>query len=357
MDQWLGNHCDLGQLEQETNLSKLMNTINSHNSWSPLKEVWLGDVYPTHFYDHLAPEIRDVFQEITEITKHDLALIHQKLESFGITVCRPEYKNIEDHCDPWNPERLLKPEITPRDHYIVIGNTLYQHGPHVSNYTKYNPWNRALNSYNKNNIVNHKWPINGANVVRLGKDLIIDTAFDSNKQQEIINHLTNYHCQFVHNGGHLDGCFAVLKPGFLLASNYYEDYDRHFPNWKKIILRTPEFGQDKQHRKVKRESGKWWKLESGPTPKAFNQYVQNYALNWIGDYAETYFEINCLVIDENNVLVLGNNSAVFDYLESIEMTVHQLDFRARTFWDGGLHCLTVDIHRDSQLEDYSLKKY
>jgi len=27
--------------------------INSSNSWSSLKEVWLGDVYPADWYDHL----------------------------------------------------------------------------------------------------------------------------------------------------------------------------------------------------------------------------------------------------------------------------------------------------------------
>jgi hypothetical protein len=30
-------------------------TINNHNSWDTLEEVWLGDVYPAEWYDHLEP--------------------------------------------------------------------------------------------------------------------------------------------------------------------------------------------------------------------------------------------------------------------------------------------------------------
>jgi hypothetical protein len=30
--------------------------MSNYNSWSPLKEVWLGDCYPKHFYNHLDNE-------------------------------------------------------------------------------------------------------------------------------------------------------------------------------------------------------------------------------------------------------------------------------------------------------------
>ena len=70
--------------------------VNSHDSWSKLQEVWLGDVYPASWYDHLAPEVRDCFHEITEKTKQDLEKIQKKLESFGVKVRRPIYNNIDD---------------------------------------------------------------------------------------------------------------------------------------------------------------------------------------------------------------------------------------------------------------------
>ena len=52
-----------------------MKTVNSYTNWGKLKEVWLGDIYPSHFYDHLESQVRDVFYELTENTKQDLAVI------------------------------------------------------------------------------------------------------------------------------------------------------------------------------------------------------------------------------------------------------------------------------------------
>ena len=98
--------------------------VNAHNSWDPLKEIWLGDVYPGSWYDHLDSEIRDCFYEITERTQQDLAIIEKKLVEFGITVQRPKYTSIDDYIQP-GTDILIKPEITPRDFYVTIGNTLY----------------------------------------------------------------------------------------------------------------------------------------------------------------------------------------------------------------------------------------
>ena len=36
--------------------------------------------------------------------------------------------------------------------------------------------------------------------------------------------------------------------------------------------------------------------------------------------------------------------------EGVELVVSKI--RHRYFWDGGVHCVTVDLERDSTLEDY-----
>lgn len=59
-----------------------------------------------------------------------------------------------------------------------------------------------------------------------------------------------------------------------------------------------------------------------------------------------------LVIDEKNVLVLAYDDLVCRELEKKGITPHVLDFRCRGFWDGGLHCLTLDIHRLGDLQDH-----
>lgn len=323
--------------------------INSHNSWSQLEEVWLGDVYPSGWYDHLKPEIRDVFQQITEITKQDLLVIENKLTELGIIVRRPQYHHIDNFVGANG--MLKKPEICPRDTHITLGNSLLV--PDQVNFA----WYHVIAEYLKhgqhvilggaNNI------INGASVVRLGRDVIIDKGMpDADLSYVNLNPFKDYRITWEENGGHIDACFAVLKPGLIIANDYYDGYDRNFPGWEKIILKEPTYWQ---HIKLPPQkfvnNGRFW-IEDVSINQMFNDHVIKYAQDWIGNYTETYFELNCLVINESNVMMLGYNAALERTLNSHGITVHWVPFRARSFWDGGMHCLTVDIRRQSNIRDY-----
>lgn len=320
--------------------------INSHNSWSQLKEVWLGDVYPASWYDHLEPAVRDVFQQITEITKQDLKIIENKLNDFGVVVRRPEYNSIDDFVDKTGG--LIKPEICPRDTFLTVGQTLLI--PH-----KHNPaWANTIQQYRSQEqqvIAGSTHIINGANVVRVGRDIIIDTdVFDI---PEIDQHtFRDYRITWEKNGGHMDGCFAILRPGLLIANHYYDGYDRNFPGWQTIFLDQPSYWQHRISAPPGGEyNGKFY-AEGVTLNKSFNQHVVEHAQNWVGDYTETYFELNCLVINESNVMMLGYNAELEKTLNSHGITVHWVPFRCRGFWDGGMHCITVDIHRQSAMTDY-----
>ena len=321
--------------------------VNSHNSWSRLEEVWLGDVYPASWYDHLDSQVRDVFHQLTEITKHDLNKIHHILESLGVVVRRPKYDSMNLFVD--HNERLIKPQICPRDHFVVIGNSLIGHTWH------FDAWRHIVDEYVSNSqcsIINSNNPcINGANVVRVGRDIIIDRdVFDYTYSGEF----PEYRVQVVDNGGHMDGCFAILKPGLILANHYYQDYDRTFPGWEIIYLDNPTYhaapstGYQQPYPVC---NGKFWDTTVG-TNRMFNQHVVQHALDWVGNYTETYFELNCLVIDEHNVVMLSESPKLAERLEKEGITVHWVPFRARSFWDGGIHCLTVDIRRQSVIEDF-----
>jgi glycine amidinotransferase len=67
---------------------------------------------------------------------------------------------------------------------------------------------------------------------------------------------------------------------------------------------------------------------------------------------ETVFDVNMLSISEELVLVNNYNREVFDFLKkhSIEPIVCPL--RHRYFWDGGIHCLTLDLVREGNRENY-----
>jgi hypothetical protein len=321
--------------------------INSHNSWSPLQEAWLGDVYPASWYDHLDAEVRDVFYQLTEITRHDLAHIQKVLESHGVIVRRPEYQHIDDFIN--HSGMLVKPQICPRDNFVVIGNKLMGHE------SQRLPWDPVIHSYLADSRcqfgIASQLCINGANVVRVGRDIIVDRdVFEYQYRGE----WPQYRVQVVANGGHMDGCFAILRPGLILANHYFDDYDRTFPGWEIIRLDDPVYRAAPDRGFLQPYpvyNGKFWDTSVGTT-RGFNQHIVQHALDWVGCYTETYFELNCLVIDESNVVMLAENELLAETLSKHSITVHWVPFRARSFWDGAMHCLTVDIRRDSRIVDY-----
>ena len=357
--------------------------INSHNNWGKLEEVWLGDVYPAAWYDHLESEVRDCFQEITERTQQDLRVIENKLNEFEVIVRRPRYEHIDDYITTSGPTgrpgrisnpQLMKPEITPRDYYITMNNTLYATLPWVE---KVSPWQYIINDYKNQGCdiqnviqVGNRIRVAGAHTVRAGRDIYLDAAWhnvakDGPSYHEVAlaySRIAQSHLEecmpenrihILNNGGHADGCFALLKPGVILASSYFDAYEKTFPGWERIETNSPEFFSHRnKFRKNKNYSnGKWWLPDMKPS-RAFNEHIMQHALTWVGDYTETFFEVNCLVLDEKNVMVLGEHEKIFRRMEEYGITAHSVPFRTRTFWDGGMHCLTLDIRRQTTLEDF-----
>lgn len=326
-------------------------TINSHNSWSRLEETWLGDVYPSSWYEHLEPSVRDVFQRLTEITQEDLRAIEQCLMGFDIIVRRPRYDRIDNYIDQTG--QLVKPQICPRDHYCVIGNELLAHAT-PSAWS----WEYLFPQYQRDARSRVLFPqelnwnhINGANTVRAGRDLYIDTE---GYELDLTDRFQEYRVHLLNNGGHMDGCFAILRPGLILANHYFTDYEKTFPGWEIIMLSDPTFkaapstGYQQPYPVY---NGKFWNTSVG-TSRSFNEHIVKHALDWVGCYTETYFELNCLVIDESNVVMLAENEPLARRLESYGIHVHWVPFRARSFWDGAMHCLTLDIRRQSRIEDF-----
>jgi hypothetical protein len=349
-----------------------MGRILAYNGWDPLEEIWLGDVWPEEFYDDLDPEVRDSFCQLTEWTKHDLNIMQNKLEELGVVVRRPviDKNKKELYCDP-STNKLYKPPIVPRDNHCVIGDKLYfglYHGQMA--------WYPVLDFYHKDDIVycgnsninqcTLKSSIMSANTVRVGKDLIFDNPHAKTKENlldlyhnfvtDVLPHFEkDFRVHFTNNGGHADSCFATLHPGLLMSTKYFDEYDLYFPNWKKIELLSPTYSKQEvvnwNNARITNPMSKWHN-DYKDRPAQFNSYLEKYCAEWIGNYKETYFEVNTVMIDEKNMLCMGTHDDLFNELERHGITCHVVPFRTRTFWDGGLHCITLDIRRKSVLKDY-----
>jgi hypothetical protein len=79
---------------------------------------------------------------------------------------------------------------------------------------------------------------------------------------------------------------------------------------------------------------------------AFNQYIENFAKDWIGLATETVFEVNSLMVNENLILTTGTpDPKTQQWFKKHQVEWIPIDVQSRGFWDAGVHCLTVDIRR------------
>ena len=86
--------------------------------------------------------------------------------------------------------------------------------------------------------------------------------------------------------------------------------------------------------------------------KPLADFVDTYLKDWVGFMEESVFEVNMLSIDENTILSLNYQKEVNDKLKSVGIEPIYTRFRHRNFWDGGLHCLTLDTVREGSCESY-----
>ena len=326
--------------------------INSHTGFQPLREVWLGGVYPSSFYSHYDNKTQDVFSKITEITQNDLNNIEKKLIDLGVNVRRPTFTCVNDFLD--ESDNLIKPPICPRDWAITIGNALYVLPQY---YTGVEPYQDSIDEYRLSGqnviILDRSKPesmcyLNPPSVVRVGRDLFIDYSnnisdFEKGMfETNIKNFSKTYRVHVTHTGEHNDGIFCPIANGNIFSTHYQTVYDNTFPGWDVFFLTDTT--------KQNRRNSRWW-LPGFHYPH-INPTVTSVAESWLGDSRETVFEVNMLVVDEKNVICIAEDDAACQKMESLGITPHVVDFKSRGFWDGGIHCLTLDIHREGECLDY-----
>ena len=67
----------------------------------------------------------------------------------------------------------------------------------------------------------------------------------------------------------------------------------------------------------------------------------------MGYAEETYFDVNCLLLMKN-VIFSSYNRDIFNKLEKRGINPIVCRWRHRLFWDGGIHCITLDLRREGE---------
>ena len=337
--------------------------INSYTSWQPLEEVIIGRAYSPDYFDFIDnPQVRNQLQQILCETEEDLNNLQKIIEQYGARVRRPNLinKDVFQKLQTRGGGAPLPP-LTPRDWQISLGDKLLRVLPitELDNICRdyadqvVNPHG---NSWDENCI------LNGASascIVRVGRDVFFDNSdyLRPDQTEWIVENCLGpeYRVHEAVTDGHGDAVFAILKPGVILSSKH--DMHLHlaedFPGWEVLKIWDSSIWAAMEVGKFKYEAdpGAWYVQGSTPTPE-FTQFVDTYLNKWTGFVAETVFDVNCLVLDEENVIFSAYNKEVFAFCERHKINPIISELRHSYFWDGGVSCCTQDLTRRGGLEQY-----
>ncbi|GGU48438.1 glycine amidinotransferase [Streptomyces violascens] len=178
--------------------------------------------------------------------------------------------------------------------------------------------------------VGHEMILDGAQVLRLGRDLIVNVA-NANHVAAcgwLERHLTDTHrVHRVHrmSDNHIDSMLLALRPGVFLARHeaIRDLLPSPFNTWKLIVPPAPGEGH-------------------------FPVYDDDDLI-----LTSPYIDLNVLSVDENLVMVNEACVELMRTLESEGFTVVPVRHRHRRLFGGGFHCFTLDTVREGELEDYT----
>jgi len=341
----------------------MQNIVNSYTSWQPLEEVIVGRSYTPDYFDFIDDaQVKNQLQHILSETAEDLDNLEKTIETYGAKVLRPDLPD-RDQFQQWQINGLVAPlpPLTPRDWQITLGQKLLRVLP-------IKELDAICESYGDAVISPHVGDydadciLNGASascIVRVGRDIFFDNSefLRSDQTRWIIDNVlgSEYRIHEAVTDGHGDAVFAILKPGVILSSKHDVnlDLEKDFPGWEVLKIWDSSIWAAMEVGKFKEENfnGRWYVQGQTPTPE-FTEFVDTYLNKWTGFVAETVFDVNCLVLDEEHVIFSAYNRDVFEFCKRHRIEPIICELRHSYFWDGGISCCTQDIRRRGGLETY-----
>lgn len=372
-----------------------------YQHWDPLQVCVVGRSYPPEFYSWIqVPHVRTLFERIARETEEDLQKIVRCLQSFGVEVVRPNLPQDASSLMDSNG-RLMRPPLTPRDHMVMIGDRFYTtlpknrwtefyaviKDPSWAEYPTYKEFLETAPPHQVEEVKNIHGSdkfliyndivekvgfqgnsiqtapfdtVNGAMVSRIGRDLYFSTASIGEDtvalQQAVDREFPRTRNHVVNTGGHGDAVYCPVCPGLIISLCDVPSYAKTFPGWEVVYLPGQSWGSVKPFLDLKRKNGGRWWIPGFEYDQAVIETVETWLDHWVGYVEETVFDVNMLIINPTNVIVFNYNETVFKALERYGITPHVITFRHRYFWDGGVHCVTLDLSRQGHMQDYFVKQ-
>jgi len=378
---------------------------NIWNKWDPLKVCMLGNNYAPEFFDGLNTKAESPLKRICEETLEDLEGYKTILQDFGVEVIQPELDPTERFVD--NPSRYPRGPLQPRDTFMVLGNECYvteqDHSAIFNRLNKYSTvtpsnstWSmeypQPINEEEYNSIAGSSYPsyndfmnnrnnqsyfedvvweelttiptntycrfISSATAFPLGKKIVVGTSPPDYKYSklELENYmpgLQNFDVIEASMDGHTDGNFHPIKPGAILSLKNVQTYSETFPGWDVCYLPDQSWDKVDSFTTLKKKNRGKWYLAGEENNDEFTDFVEKWLQDWVGFVEETVFDVNVLMLDEHHCCVSNpNNEQVNTFLKKHKVEPVYVPWRHRYFWDGGLHCITLELDRQGTQKEY-----
>lgn len=367
--------------------------VNSYTEWQPLKEVIIGSplnwnmqeddlTFRAFFHDNIfgwtwRKEAKDLdrtqikYKQYCDEMEEDLLEIKNKFEEMSIRVRRPQsLDSPRDFNTPFWKSSCV-PALNVRDLTLIVGNEIIETPTQVRSRLFENDLLKPLfNEYFNDGAkwtsaprpmildqsldisyvlsrgakdidyplekspfnVGHEIMFDAAQCLRFGKDIVMNISTKNHMlgTQWLQKHLGDSYrvhtVSLVDN--HIDTTFLPLRPGVLLMHPMMIGREHELPKFLQ----------------------KWDKIIAPEAPESsFPIYSKETLM-----LASKHIDVNVLSIDEEHVMVNDSYTTLISRLEKNGFTPVPVRLRHRRVFGGGLHCLTLDVEREGNLEDYTI---
>jgi N-dimethylarginine dimethylaminohydrolase len=345
--------------------------------WDPLEEIIVGTCPPENFYDNVIQDERSLplLQTILRETREDLDTLAASLEKMGVKVYRPKNLPFERGIDiaGFKVKNPVAP-IVPRDQYLVYGEKivqtytsmpdrwleslayydifreLFEQGfewnsmppPLLENFPDNSIWySDSVGRYH--NVMKDRLLWHTATMFKCGDALITNTRGPGNDLGLEWMRRQYPEARILHNKATVQDDLGHIDHGFFMTDDETVFAEKEFwaPAWltknKEVIylhdvVDTPDFAN--YDHAFTQSQGKF-----------SYDYLNIWMSEWKGYVQEVAFDFNVLVVDSKNIFISNEQPKLQEMLDKRGITCHVSPIRHNHFWDGGIHCLTLDVKR------------
>lgn len=345
--------------------------------WDPLEEIIVGTCPPENFYDNVIQDERSLplLQTILRETREDLDTLAASLEAMGVKVYRPKNLPFERGIDiaGFKIKNPVAP-IVPRDQYLVYGEKivqtytsmpdryleslayydifreLFEQGfewnsmppPLLENFPENTIWyNDSFGRYH--NVMKDRLLWHTATMFKCGDALITNMRGPGNNLGLEWMRRQFPDARILSNRGSVQDDLGHIDHGFFMTDDETVFAEKEFwaPGWitknKNVIylhdvVDTPDFAN--YDKGLTESQGKF-----------SYDYLNLWMSEWKGYVQEVAFDFNVLVVDSKNIFISNEQPKLQELLDKRGITCHVSPIRHNHFWDGGIHCLTLDVKR------------